>query len=112
MSTCTASDGTELARHVFGDGPPLVCLPGGLMQGSACLGELGGLSAGPRLSHRPGDRRLLAGHRTLRPRPLGRGGATPPAAEEEQRNDSVAAVSTADRAFDPDTTRVGLTAFG
>ncbi|MEV8533744.1 alpha/beta hydrolase [Streptomyces sp. NPDC051211] len=45
MPSFSAHDGTELAYHVFGDGPPLVCLPGGPMQDSAYLGELGGLSA-------------------------------------------------------------------
>ncbi|MFJ8795727.1 alpha/beta fold hydrolase [Streptomyces sp. NPDC102462] len=49
MPAFTAPDGTRLAYHVFGDGPPLVCLPGGPMQGSAYLGELGGLSARRRL---------------------------------------------------------------
>ncbi|MFE9498921.1 alpha/beta fold hydrolase [Streptomyces collinus] len=44
MELFTAHDGTELAYHVFGDGPPVVCLPGG-PQDSAYLGELGGLSA-------------------------------------------------------------------
>jgi pimeloyl-ACP methyl ester carboxylesterase len=28
----SAHDGTKLAYHVFGDGPPVVCLPGGPMQ--------------------------------------------------------------------------------
>jgi proline iminopeptidase len=37
-------DGTDLAYHVFGDGDPVVCLPGGPMQDSDYLGELGGLS--------------------------------------------------------------------
>lgn len=41
----SAHDGTELAYHVFGDGPPLLCLPGGPMQASVYLGDLGGLSA-------------------------------------------------------------------
>ncbi|MET9759168.1 alpha/beta hydrolase [Streptomyces sp. NPDC006372] len=45
MPTFTASDGTTLAYHVTGDGPPLVCLPGGPMQDSVYLGELGGLTA-------------------------------------------------------------------
>lgn len=40
-----ARDATMLAYHVFGDGSPVVCLPGGPMQASAYLGELGGLSA-------------------------------------------------------------------
>ena len=44
-----ASDGTELAYHVQGDGPPLVCMPGGPMRDSVYLGDLGGLSASRRL---------------------------------------------------------------
>jgi pimeloyl-ACP methyl ester carboxylesterase len=49
MPTFTASDGTELAYHLRGEGSPLVVLPGGPMRASACLGELGGLSAYRRL---------------------------------------------------------------
>uniref|UniRef100_A0AAU2UXS4 Alpha/beta hydrolase n=1 Tax=Streptomyces sp. NBC_00003 TaxID=2903608 RepID=A0AAU2UXS4_9ACTN len=49
MPAFSAYDGTQLAYHVFGEGPPLVCLPGGPMQASAYLGELGGLSAHRRL---------------------------------------------------------------
>ncbi|MZF84315.1 alpha/beta hydrolase [Streptomyces sp. SID5643] len=45
MPTFTAPDGTSLAYHVTGHGPPLVCLPGGPMQDSAHLGDLGGLTA-------------------------------------------------------------------
>ena len=43
-SFCTA-DGTELAYYVYGDGAPLICVPGGPMRESAYLGDLGGLSA-------------------------------------------------------------------
>ena len=39
------ADGTLLAYHVAGAGRPLVCLPGGPMQSSAYLGDLGGLPA-------------------------------------------------------------------
>jgi pimeloyl-ACP methyl ester carboxylesterase len=39
-----AFDGTELGYQVFGDGIPVICLPGGPMQDSDYLGELGGLS--------------------------------------------------------------------
>lgn len=42
-------DGTELAYRVTGDGPPLVCVPGGPGQAVRYLGELGGLSATRRL---------------------------------------------------------------
>jgi pimeloyl-ACP methyl ester carboxylesterase len=45
MPAFTAPDGTTLAYHVTGDGPPLVCLPGGPMQDSVYLGDLGGLMA-------------------------------------------------------------------
>lgn len=44
MPTFSAYDGTDLAYHVFGEGAPLVCLPGGPMQDSVYLGDLGGLS--------------------------------------------------------------------
>ncbi|MET9047082.1 alpha/beta fold hydrolase [Streptomyces sp. NPDC093675] len=44
MDFFTAYDGTKLAYHVVGDGPPVVCLPGG-PTASAYLGDLGGLSA-------------------------------------------------------------------
>jgi proline iminopeptidase len=49
MPVFRAGDGTELAYHIHGDGPPLVCLPGGPMRDSAYLGDLGGLSAFRRL---------------------------------------------------------------
>ncbi|MFI7636077.1 alpha/beta fold hydrolase [Nonomuraea sp. NPDC049400] len=49
MDSFTSYDGTKLAYHVFGDGHPVVCLPGGPMQASAYLGDLGGLSAHLRL---------------------------------------------------------------
>jgi pimeloyl-ACP methyl ester carboxylesterase len=45
MPTFCAPDGTRLAHHTAGDGPPLVCLPGGPMQDSVYLGDLGGLTA-------------------------------------------------------------------
>jgi proline iminopeptidase len=45
VPTLCSYDETELAYHVFGEGPPLICLPGGPMQDSSYLGELGGLSA-------------------------------------------------------------------
>jgi pimeloyl-ACP methyl ester carboxylesterase len=43
--TFDAADGTRLAYHRAGQGRPLLCLPGGPMQASAYLGDLGGLSA-------------------------------------------------------------------
>jgi proline iminopeptidase len=45
----TAGDGTKLAYHESGDGPPVVCLPGGPMEASAYLGDLGGLAEHLRL---------------------------------------------------------------
>ncbi|MET8767766.1 alpha/beta hydrolase [Streptomyces sp. NPDC004658] len=44
MPTFSAYDGTRLAYHVSGDGPPLICLPGGPTD-SAYLADLGGLTA-------------------------------------------------------------------
>ncbi|MFJ7961873.1 alpha/beta fold hydrolase [Streptomyces sp. NPDC096324] len=49
MPAFTSYDGTELAFDTYGDGPPVVCLPGGPMQDRAYLGDLGGLSAHRRL---------------------------------------------------------------
>ncbi len=49
MPTLLASDGTELAYSVQGEGAPLVCVPGGPMRASAYLGTLGGLSASRQL---------------------------------------------------------------
>ncbi len=45
----SAYDGTRLSYRVFGEGYPLICLPGGPMQDSDYFGELGGLSAHRRL---------------------------------------------------------------
>ena len=45
MATFDGADGTRLAYHQAGEGRPLLCLPGGPMQASAYLGDLGGLSA-------------------------------------------------------------------
>jgi pimeloyl-ACP methyl ester carboxylesterase len=45
MPTFDAADGTRLAYHRAGAGRPLLCLPGGPMQASAYLGDLGGLSS-------------------------------------------------------------------
>lgn len=49
MPTFTSFDGTRLAYHPAGDGPPLVCLPGGPLHPAAYLGDLGGLTAHRRL---------------------------------------------------------------
>lgn len=46
MPIFTSYDGTRLAYHTRGEGPPLVCLPGGAMRASRYLGDLGGLAAG------------------------------------------------------------------
>ena len=45
MGSFDTADGTRLGYHRIGEGHPLVCLPGGPMQSSAYLGDLGGLSA-------------------------------------------------------------------
>jgi pimeloyl-ACP methyl ester carboxylesterase len=45
MPTYSAPDGTRLAYHLVGQGEPVICLPGGPMQSSAYLGDLGGLAA-------------------------------------------------------------------
>jgi pimeloyl-ACP methyl ester carboxylesterase len=45
VATFDGADGTRLAYHLAGKGRPLSCLPGGPMQASAYLGDLGGLSA-------------------------------------------------------------------
>lgn len=45
MATFTAPDGTQLAYHLTGEGEPLICLPGGPMQASVYLDDVGGLSA-------------------------------------------------------------------
>ncbi|QNE17250.1 alpha/beta hydrolase [Kribbella qitaiheensis] len=44
MPTFSALDGTELAYNLVGEGPPLICIPGG-MQDTLYFGDLGGLSA-------------------------------------------------------------------
>src|SRR5258708_32970423 len=45
MATLCGADGTRLAYHPAQEGEPLICLPGGPMQASAYLGDLGGLAA-------------------------------------------------------------------
>jgi pimeloyl-ACP methyl ester carboxylesterase len=45
MATFDGADGTRLAYHQAGEGRPLICVPGGPMQASAYLDDLGGLSA-------------------------------------------------------------------
>lgn len=49
MPAFSAFDGTTLAYHESGSGSPLICLPGGPMQHSGYLEDLGGLSAHRRL---------------------------------------------------------------
>jgi pimeloyl-ACP methyl ester carboxylesterase len=49
MATFLAADGTRLAYHATGGGDLLACVPGGPMQASAYLGDLGGLPAHRRL---------------------------------------------------------------
>jgi pimeloyl-ACP methyl ester carboxylesterase len=67
------ADGTPIAVHVIGEGPPLVCLPGGPARASAYLEDLAGLTAhrtllrvdlrGTGMSPLPEDRSSLAFHR-------------------------------------------------
>lgn len=45
MGTFTGADGTRLTYHQTGQGEPLLCVPGGPLQDSAYLGDLGGLTA-------------------------------------------------------------------
>src|SRR4051794_6103610 len=45
MPSFLGADGTRLEYHRTGEGEAVVCLPGGPMQSSAYLGDLGGLSA-------------------------------------------------------------------
>jgi pimeloyl-ACP methyl ester carboxylesterase len=45
MPTFAAADGTRLAYTSVGEGPPLLCVPGGPGRASAYLEDLGGLSA-------------------------------------------------------------------
>lgn len=49
MISFTSYDGTELVCHERGEGPALVCLPGGPGRSSRYLGDLGGLAARRRL---------------------------------------------------------------
>jgi len=44
MGSFTSHDGTRIGYRALGDGPPLVCLPGGPGRTSEYLGDLGGLS--------------------------------------------------------------------
>lgn len=44
MGEIRAGDGTRLGYREIGQGEPLLCLPGGPMQASVYLGDLGGLS--------------------------------------------------------------------
>jgi len=44
MGRFASYDGTELSYRLLGDGPPLVCLPGGPGRAAEYLGDLGGLS--------------------------------------------------------------------
>jgi len=45
MPDISSYDGTRLSYHLRGDGPPLICLPGGPGMSSAYLEDLGGLDA-------------------------------------------------------------------
>src|SRR6185437_10290128 len=49
MPVFASYDGTEIGYRVLGDGPPLVCLPGGPGRAAEYLGDLGGVSASRQL---------------------------------------------------------------
>jgi pimeloyl-ACP methyl ester carboxylesterase len=49
MPSFASYDGTEIAYRLLGDGPPLVCLPGGPGRAAGYLGDLGGLDRSRRL---------------------------------------------------------------
>ena len=49
MPSFASYDGTEIGYRILGDGPPLVCLPGGPGRAAEYLGDLGGLSASRQL---------------------------------------------------------------
>jgi proline iminopeptidase len=49
MPRFASYDGTEISYRAAGDGPPLVCLPGGPGRAADYLGDLGGLSRSHRL---------------------------------------------------------------
>jgi len=49
MPVFASYDGTELGYRILGDGPPLVCLPGGPGRAAGYLGDLGGVSASRQL---------------------------------------------------------------
>ncbi|HEY3868090.1 MAG TPA: alpha/beta hydrolase, partial [Actinocrinis sp.] len=49
MPAFASYDGTEIGYRVLGDGPPLVCLPGGPGRAAGYLGDLGGVSASRQL---------------------------------------------------------------
>ncbi len=76
MPSFPAPDGTPLAYHASGSGAPLLCLPGGPVQDSVYLGDLGGLDA----------------HRTLIRLDLrGSGGSAEPADPSSYRCDRLVA---------------------
>ncbi|MCG6494267.1 alpha/beta fold hydrolase [Kitasatospora sp. A2-31] len=76
MEFITSYDGTRLAFRTLGDGPPLLCLPGGPGRAAEYLGDLGGLSA----------------HRTLiLPDTRGTGASGTPAAAATYRVDRLVA---------------------
>lgn len=49
VSRFASYDGTELGYHLTGDGPPLVCLPGGPGRAAEYLRDLGGLGSSRQL---------------------------------------------------------------
>ena len=49
MARFASYDGTQIGYRELGDGPPLVCLPGGPGRAAEYFGDLGGLSRSRRL---------------------------------------------------------------
>jgi pimeloyl-ACP methyl ester carboxylesterase len=49
VPTFASYDGTEIGYRLLGDGPPLVCIPGGPGRTADYLGNLGGLDSSRRL---------------------------------------------------------------
>jgi hypothetical protein len=89
MPTFSAHDGTLLSYRATGEGDPVVCLPGGPMQDSSYLGDLGGVSGHRRLvvlelrgTGRPRQRLSPLPHQVSaaprRDRTLARAGDRPP----------------------------------
>ena len=64
MARFASYDGTRIGYRILGDGPPLVCLPGGPGRASEYFGDLGGLTRTRQLimpdTRGPGSRQMPA----------------------------------------------------